>query len=219
MRHAWCNCHKPVTSAASVIVRFPRKRGAWRAVGVALIGYGALGLLLVIALALSVAPVVSTVDALARSSNDVERTLATTGDAFDTFGRSLVEGRRSAEQAAVTARHASATAKGLGDAMSISIFGAQPLLGLATSFRQQGNDIESLAVDLDALATTLSRDERDVAAVRDQIGALHDRTVLISKSLASPPPVAALLYLALLWLGAQAAAAVGVGVLIWRREL
>ena len=219
MRHACCICHQPVTSAAHNVVRFPRRRADRRTIATALIGYGAIGLLMVIALALSVAPALSTLDAVARSSSDVERTLATTRDAFDTFGRSLVDGRRSTEQAALTARHASATAKQLGDAMSISIFGAQPLLSLATGFRQQATDIESLAIDLDALGTDLSRDQRDVGAIRDQIAALHDRTVLISASGMWSLPIGPVLYLVLLWLGAQAAAALWIGVVLWRSEL
>src|SRR5260221_7270094 len=144
--------------------------------------YGAVGLLVLMLLGVSVAPAVATMDALARSSSDVERTLATTRDAFDTFASSLVEARRSAQQAAVTAHGASATAKQLGDAMAISIFGAQPLLSLATNFRKQATDVESLAIDLDALGTTLSRDERDVRALRDQLAALHDRMVLIASA-------------------------------------
>jgi hypothetical protein len=149
----------------------------------------------------------------------VERTLATTRDAFDTFASSLVEARRSSQQAAVTARGASATAKQLGDAMAISIFGAQPLLSLATNFRKQATDIESLAIDLDALGTVLGRDERDVRAIRDQLAALHDRTVLIASSSAASAPIGPVLYLLILWLGAQAAAALAAGVLLWRGRL
>ena len=218
-RHAWCICHTAVTTATQAIIRIPRRRNARRVISSALVAYGALGLLLVLTLGVSVAPALSTLDALARSSSDVERTLAATRDAFDTFGSSLVEARRSSEQAAITARGASTTAKQLADGMSISIFGAQPLIGLATSFRKQSTDIDSLATDLDALGTTLSRDERDVRAIRDQIAALHDRTVLISSTQISSLPVAPVLYLLLLWMGAQAAAAVWIGVLIWRREV
>jgi hypothetical protein len=190
-----------------------------RVVAGALIAYGALGLLVVAALAASVGPALSTMDALSRSSADVEHTLATTRDAFDTFASSLVEARRSSQQAAVTARGASATAKQLGDAMAISIFGAQPLLSLATNFRKQATDIESLAIDLDALGTVLGRDERDVRAIRDQLAALHDRTVLIASSSATSSPIGPVLYLLILWLGAQAAAALVVGVLLWRGRL
>jgi hypothetical protein len=190
-----------------------------RVVAGALIAYGALGLLVVAALAASVGPALSTMDALSRSSADVERTLATTRDAFDTFASSLVEARRSSQQAAVTARGASATAKQLGDAMAISIFGAQPLLSLATNFRKQATDIESLAIDLDALGTVLGRDERDVRAIRDQLAALHDRTVLIASSSAASAPIGPVLYLLILWLGAQAAAALAAGVLLWRGRL
>ena len=208
-----------MTSSAQVVHIVPRSRRAKRGLAIGLMAYGALGLVLVAALAASVGPALSTIDAVARSSADVEQTLATTRDAFDTFASSLVEGRRSAQQAATTAHRASATAKQMGDAMAISIFGAQPLLGLATQFRQQATDIENLAIDLDALGTALSRDERDVRAIRDQLAALHDRTVLIASSPATSFPIGPVLYLLILWLGAQAAAALWAGVLLWRGRL
>jgi pimeloyl-ACP methyl ester carboxylesterase len=218
-RHAWCIWHRPVTSAAHAIRRIPRKRSTERAAAGALVAYGAVGLLIVAALGASVAPALSTLDALAGSSADVEKTLATTRDAFDTFGASLVDGRRSAQQAAVTARSSAATARQLADAMAVSIFGAQPLLGLSSGFRQQATDITGLASDLDALAAALSRDERDVRAIRDQVAVLHDRTVLIASSQAASLPLAQVLYLALLWVAAQSAAAVWIGVLLWRRTI
>ena len=208
-----------MTSAARAIVRIPRKRSTQRAIGGALMAYGAVGLIALAGIAVSLAPALSTIDALARSSADVEQTLATTRDAFDTFGSSLVEGRRSAQQAAVTARSSAATARRLADAMAISIFGAQPLIGISGGFRQQATDIEGLATDLDALGTALSRDERDVRAIRDQVAALHDRTVIIAASPATSVPIGPILYLLILWLAAQAAAALWVGALLWRREL
>jgi hypothetical protein len=180
--------------------------------------YGAVGLLLAAILALAVAPAMATVDTLARSSGEVEQTLATTRDAFDGFATSVVEARRSAQQAAVTARSAAVTARQLGDAMSISVFGVQPLVGLAGGFRKQATDLEALGNDIDALGAALSRDERDVRAVRDQIAALHDRTVLVAASPATSVPLAPILYALLLWIAAQAVAAAWVGWLLWRRE-
>src|SRR5262249_40283714 len=152
-----------------------------------------------VALAMSLAPTLSTMDALARSSSDIERTLATTRDAFDTFGSSLVEGRRSAQQAAATARSSAATAKRLADPMAISIFGAQPLIGLSSDFRRQAADIDSLGTDLDALGAALQRDEGDVRALRDRVADLHDRAVVIA-STPGTIPLAPVLYLVLVWI-------------------
>jgi hypothetical protein len=207
-----------VTSAAATLRRVTRSRSSERILGTALVAYGVVGLLLVAVLALSIAPALATLDAIARSTTEVERTLATTRDAFDGFATSLVEARRSTQQAAITARSTATTARQLADGMSISIFGVQPLVSIAGGFRQQSTDLAALADDIDALGAALSRDERDVRAVRDRISELHDRTVLAASSPATAIPLAPILYALLLWIAAQAAAAVWLGVLLWRRE-
>jgi hypothetical protein len=71
---------------------------------IALIGYGASGILLLAGLALVAVPMTATIEALARSSEDVRSTLVTTENAFTDFGTSLVAARRSAERAADAAR-------------------------------------------------------------------------------------------------------------------
>jgi hypothetical protein len=180
--------------------------------------YGAVGLFLVAVLAASVAPALATVDTITRSASDIERTLLTTRDAFDAFGSSLIEGKVSAQQAAATARSTAATAKQLADAMSINIFGAQPLLGLATGFRRQSTDLDALARDVDALADALARDESQVRAVQDQIALLHGRTVAIAAGPATSIPLAPVLYTLLAWIAAQAAAAFGLGLWLWRSD-
>src|SRR3990172_2555398 len=101
-------------------------RTRWRAIGVALIVYGAAGILLLAAAALALTSSLSSVEELARSSSDVRAPLAATRDAFDGFGTSLVEGRESAERAAASARSSAAAAGQLAQAMSLSIFGQQP---------------------------------------------------------------------------------------------
>lgn len=180
--------------------------------------YGILGALLVSALALAAGPAMGTVDALARSSADVQLTLTATRDAFDGFGLSLVEARLSAQRAATTARTTAATAKQLADAMGINIFGARPLLSIATGFERQSTDLEALATELDALALALQRDERDVKVLRDQLGVLSDRAAWIGST--SPPavPVAPILYALLLWMGLQSVGAFWAGTALWRTE-
>ena len=151
-----------------------------RAMGLALVGYGVAGALLLAAAALSVGPSVETIEALARSSADVRATLAATRDAFDGFGTSLVEGRQSAERAASSARSSAAAAGQLAQAMSLSIFGQQPFRTIAAGFAQQSADLETLARELDDLGTALGRNEADVRDLRDHIGALHARTSVLA---------------------------------------
>src|SRR5439155_267248 len=65
----------------------------------ALIGYGAVGVLLLAGLAVSLLPMTATIDAIARSSDDVRSTLLTTQNAFDDFSTSLGAARRLARRA------------------------------------------------------------------------------------------------------------------------
>lgn len=193
-------------------------RRAARAIAAALMAYGIAGALLMLVLSLAVAPAMGTIDALARSSADVQRTLTTTRDAFDGFGVSLVEARLSARRAATTARSTAATAKQLADAMGISIFGARPLLQIATGFEQQSSDLEALATELDKLASALQRDERDVTVLRDQMDVLRERVAVIGVMTAPTVPIAPILYALLAWMGVQAVSAIWAGVALWRSE-
>lgn len=179
----------------------------------ALIAYGVSGMLLLAALSASLLPMTATIDAVARSSNDVRSTLVTTQNAFDDFGTSLATARRSAQRAADAARSSAAAAKQLADGMSISIFGAQPLIGLAAGFRQQSSDLQSLADELDRLATSLGTNETDVHAIRVEISSLSSRVAVIGGGSALLLPA---LFVLLAWLAVPAVIAVWVGIALLR---
>jgi len=167
----------------------------------ALIGYGAVGVLLLAGLAVSLLPMTATIDAIARSSDDVRSTLLTTQNAFDDFSTSLGAARRSAERAADAARSSAAAAKQLADGMAISIFGAQPLIGLSSGFQRQSTDLQSLAEELDRLAASLGTNETDVRAIRTEIASLSSRVALISGGSALLLPA---LFLLIAWLAVPA---------------
>jgi hypothetical protein len=207
-----------VTSAASARVFRRVTRRTARALAAALMAYGIFGALIVSALAVAAAPASATLDALARSSADVQLTLTATRDAFEGFGVSLVEARLSAQRAATTARSTAATAKQLADAMGLSVFGVRPLLPLAAGFERQSTDLEALATELDALAVALQRDERDVRTLTERVGVLSERAGWLAAT--SPPavPIAAILYALLLWMGLQSAGAFWAGAALWRTE-
>ncbi len=214
VRHAWCICHGAVTSVDLVI---RNDRGRRRAIAAALIAYGLIGLIVVALLAIALAPAMGAFDALDRSSADVRETLTTTRDAFDGFGASLADARRSAERAAVTARSSASTARQLANGMSVTIFGLQPLATLATSFVQEGKDLDALAVELDGLAASLARDETNVGALRAQVAILATRASLLGPTdVTSRIPFAPVFYALLAWLGAQAVAATVLGAALWR---
>jgi len=191
-----------------------------RLFGAALVIHGGVGVALLTLVSLSVAPTLAGMDALMRSSAQVEVTLATTRDAFDGFAISLAEGKISAEHAAASARSSAGAARGLADGMSVSIFGVQPLLSLAIGFRQQSMDLEALAVELDILARSLGSNERDVRALREDVAALHD---LAAELGAAPDARAGLLgpalYLLIAWLMIEALAVAWLGIQLTRGRL
>ncbi len=195
--------------------RFGRRRA--RVAAAALVTYGAIGLVLAIALAAAIAPALAGIDALSRSSVDARRALSSTTDAFDGFAVSLVDARLAAERAADSARSSAATARRLGDAMSLSVFGAQPLLPIANDFRRQSEDLEGLAAGVDQLAAALSANELDVRVLRDDVSVLRDRIAgLDSASALQAAPVGVVLLLVVAWFAACALAFVVAGLALWR---
>jgi hypothetical protein len=193
------------------------QRDPRRAVAAALVAYGLVGTVLLLALAATLAPWLANVDALASSRSDVERTIVATRVAFDGFGLSLADGERSATRAAAAARSSAAAARQLSSAMSISIFGAQPLLSLATGFQQQASDLEALGSSLDVLAASLGKNQGDVGTIRDQLALLAGRAAAIERSEPISPLAGPLLIAAFAWLLVQALACATVGFVIWRR--
>ena len=208
--------HERATVTLNTAVRRLGRRNA-RVTAVALVTYGAIGLLLAVLLAASIAPALAGIDALSRSSGDARRALSSTREAFDGFAVSLVDARLAAERAAASARSSAATARRLADAMSLSVFGAQPLLPIASDFRRQGQDLEDLAGGVDALAAALSANELDVRVLRDDVTVLRDRIAgLDSASALQAAPVGVVLLLVVAWFAAMALAILAAGIALWR---
>ena len=101
--------------------------------------------------------------------------------------------------------------------MSLSIFGAQPLLPLATDFRRQSQDLDDLAAGVDQLARALAATELDVRVLRDDVAVLRDRiAALDGVSALQAAPVGAVLLLVVAWFAAMALAFLGGGIALWR---
>jgi hypothetical protein len=194
-------------------------RGRARVIAIALIAYGLAGVILLATLAITVLPMTSTIDTIARSSADVSQALASTRDAFDGFGSSLTEAQRSAERAAAAARSSSQAASQLANGMSLSIFGAQPLISLATGFRQQSDDLAALATELDGLATSLSKNGDDVRELREEVATLHARATSLGTASSGPSWLVPALLLLIAWLAVPPLAALVGGLLLLRASI
>jgi hypothetical protein len=203
-----------VVSSQEMVRSVGRSRA--RVIAAALIAYGLAGIVVLGALAIAVLPMTNTIDTIARSSADVSEALASTRDAFDGFGASLTEAQRSAERAAVAARSSSQAASQLANGMSLSIFGAQPLLSLATGFRQQSDDLAALAAELDALAVSLSRNGDDVRELRTDVATLHTRATSLGTSSTGPSWLVPALLVLFVWMAVPPLVALVGGLLLLR---
>ncbi len=198
-----------------------------RLAGAALLAYGVVGLILT-ALTLSLSgPLVARASLAADSAGDslaaAAKALDQTTTAFDGFGHSLDDARGSSQHAAQLMRDASGTTGQLADGMSISVFGAQPFLSLAQSFRRNSDELRQVSEDMTKLSNTLGQNQQDVAAVRTSIGQLRDRVNALARDAAARPgdpsvgpSLAIAVYGIAIWLGVLALAAMGTGIALLR---
>jgi len=203
-----------VLSSKDIVRRIGRRQA--RTIGALLCAYGALGVMVLAGLAVAIVPMTHTIDTVSRSSADVSAALASTRDAFDGFGASLTEAQASAERAAIAARSSSRAATELANGMSISIFGAQPLLSLAAGFRQQGTDLAALADQLDALGASLAKNGEDVHELREEVAALHTRATALGTTPAGPSWLVPALLLLIAWMALPSVAALLGGLVLLR---
>jgi hypothetical protein len=153
--------------------------------------------------------------------SSASRVAATAADAFDGFGQSMEQASSSASDAASLSREAAATSADLADAMSISIFGARPLIGLADDFSATSQQLQGLAVDLDGIGAALTGSDDDLARVerrlrslaadlselRDRIGTQADQPAI---------SIGLLFYGFLLWQAIPVVASLAAGVMLVR---
>lgn len=194
-----------------------------RAIGWLLLTYGAVGILLVVlggVVGLGVA------DRVERLTDDLDATLTaaaratdTAAEAFDDVDLSLAEARASADTAAALARDASGTLTSLATAMSLSLFGAQPLLPLADDFTTSADQAEELADTLDSVAGSLGETRTEVAEIGPQLGLLSDRLTDLgarTTDTGTPPPVRLLVIVLLAWVLMQAVGSAVAGLALIR---
>lgn len=188
------------------------RRLAW-----GLIVYGAVGLVLLGTALIGGWSGISRIDGAFASAAQATATLDAVADGFDAFDVSLDEAKRSADSAAVASGDAAVTAARLADAMSLSIFGAQPLLPLAADFRRQAADLRVVADDLGRLGAALARDRVHASLIHDEVRELARRVGTVGGDTRAGG-TAALVGALLLWLAVQALFALLVGIGLLRRR-
>lgn len=192
-----------------------------------LVSYGLLGLALIGAVLVTVGPLVARASVAADSAGDSLAAAATALDhsaaAFDGFGHSLDDARTSSAHASQLLRDAAGTSAQLGDAMSINLFGAQPLLPIAQSFRRNTDQLRGVSEDLQTLSEAIGRNSGDVSKIRDDLRGLRDRVGQLAKDAAASPDgprtepgLRVVVYGLAVWLGLLATAAFVAGIVLLR---
>lgn len=147
-----------------------------RIAGWALLAYGAAGVVLLLAvLAMAGAPLgeaerlFSSLDATLDAAGDTARSTST---AMLSVQAGLDEAREGTANAGLLLADAAATSGRLADAMGLSIFGTQPLIGLADDFDAIATQLTSIGDSLTRVGSALETSGSDLAAVRDDVDRL-----------------------------------------------
>lgn len=213
-----------------------RRRRALRIIGTVLIGYGVLGIGLFAAVALAIDRPIDqagelTVSiegqrgALLDSLQQASTTIDQSASGVRGMQTSLVQARAATDRASTLSRGVATSMYQLRDAMAVSILGTQPLIGLATSFDQAGQQLELLGEDVAAIGQALEENRDDaetVAAALDNLrSSVEDLTERVregprlevaSKALAQ---LRLGLYAVVAWMAALAVGSVVGGLACW----
>jgi hypothetical protein len=144
--------------------------------GWALIAYGLAGiLLLLIAFAVASGPLgtaqrlLVSLDGTLHAAADTARRTST---ALDSVDSGLGEAQRGTADASTLVADAAATSGRLASAMGLTIFGAQPLIGLSDDFEAIQTQLTGLSANLDAVSGAMATSSDDLDDVRIDVARL-----------------------------------------------
>lgn len=156
---------------------------------------GLAGLVAAVAFAVLGMPTLASLDTLIGRTDATLTTAAaaarSAADAFDGFDASLGEATRATDDAALLAARSAETARNLAAAMSISVFGTQPFVGLAVEFGASAEDLDALAGTLTTMRGALDGNGDDLAALHAQLRLLADDIERLAEPRRVPPLIPA----------------------------
>ena len=184
-------------------LRAARRRGRRiQLLGAALVVYGLIGIMIFIAVGAAINRPLERVGELSQSVEQQRAALIDTMVQTEETLRQMSEGVRrmdtSLEDAQAAVDRSSTIAQGLGlsmlqlrDAMGVTIpiLNTQPLIGLAPSFDQAGQQLQLLGQDLATIGTSLEANQGDVVATSDSLIALADSVAVLTDSVENGPGV------------------------------
>jgi hypothetical protein len=185
-------------AAALNASRRGNRRRQW--IGGALVIYGVIGIVIFALVAYGINRPLQRAGELTQAVDDDLAALVDLLDETETTLRGMsttvshVDDSLASAQAAVArssdiALGLSAAMYGLRDAVGITIFGQQPLVGLASRFEQAGQQLQLLATDLATISTALGVNRADVATTATSLQTLADRVGTLSETIDDTPDV------------------------------
>jgi hypothetical protein len=160
-----------------------RRHRRVRLLGLVLAAYGLVGLLLFVVVAVAVNRPLERAHELSVSVDEQRAALVVTmGRARTTLEDmslgvgavdvSLADAKAATDRAATISASLATTMFGLRDAMSISILGAQPLVGLASGFDNSGQQMSALGTDLATIGSSLNGNRTAVSMTSTNLAKL-----------------------------------------------
>lgn len=178
------------------------RRGRWRRrlVGLGLIGYGLIGIALFVAVALAIARPLERAQRLSSSVESqraaltvtLDETSSTIRQMSDAVGRmdfSLSEAKAATDRGSSIASGVATSMFQLRDAMSLSIFGAQPLISLAVGFDNSAHQLQLLGDNMTAIGLALEGNRADVLTTSTNLRLLAESVGQLSTAVADSPSV------------------------------
>ena len=171
-----------------------------RLFGAALVVYGLIGIAIVVLVALSIDRPLERARqlsvfveeqraALVVSLDEAHTTIGQMGDGVGRMDASLAEAHGATDRAAKISTGISTSMSQLGVAMQVSIFGQQPLIGLAAGFDESSAQLGLLEQDLTAIGSALETNRADAATTSANLATLAISVQRISESVRDGPSV------------------------------
>jgi hypothetical protein len=213
-----------------------RRRRLLRFVGTVLIAYGVLGIVLFVGVAYAIERPIDeagrlTVSiegqrgAVLESLEQASLTVDEAAGGIRGMDASLAQAGQATERAAQLSIGVATSMYELRNAMSLSIFGTQPLIGLAAGFNDAGQQLELLAVDVAAIGEALEANRDDAAAVAASLDQLSVSVAALTQAVRDGPALEVSsdaldgmrlgIYAVIAWMLALAVGCVAGGVACW----
>jgi hypothetical protein len=212
------------------------RRRRLRLLGTVLIAYGLLGIALFVGVAYALDRPIDeagrlTVSiegqrgALLESLEEASLTIGLTAEGIDGMDDSLAQAQAATERASVLSLGVATSMYELRNAMTISLFGAQPLIGLAGGFEQSGQQLEQLSQDVAAIGQALDANRGDAREVAESMRRLSTSVEELTQSVRDGPALEISsdaiegmrlgIYAVIAWMLALALGCVAAGMACW----